>query len=173
MYINGMHIMTKGLTPTKASNQWGLHRSVLYEKMKNGELSYTKDKNNNGKERRFIDPSEMIRVFGEPEARTLNNENKTVIKTNDSEIEVYKNFVEILKKQLVEKDSLIKRQTDLLSSRDLQIQSLIDQLSDINQKLLPASEQQKELEEDYYEDNLEPIKTKRIWWKFGQKFEES
>jgi len=157
--------MTKGLTPTKAAIQWGLHRSVLYEKMKKGELSYTTDKKNNGKERRVIDPSEMIRVFGEPEIPTSNSEKKIEIRTNAGEIEVYQDFIESLKAQLTEKDSLIRKQADLLATKDHQVQTLIDQLADTTQRLLPAP---LDPENDYLEDN-DPEPPQRRWWQFRRK----
>lgn len=159
--------MTKGLTPTKAASEWGLHRSVLYEKMKKGELSYTTDVGNNGKERRFIDPSEMIRCFGEPETKTYKSEKTDVINTQSGEVEVYKQFVESLQEQLAEKDSLIRKQSDLLASRDTQVQSLIDQLADVNQRLLPAP-----ADDDFEEEELEEMSVpKRKWWRFGRKNE--
>lgn len=46
----------------KASREWGVSRQTLYNKMKEGELSYTKDERGN----RQIDSSEMARVFGQP-----------------------------------------------------------------------------------------------------------
>ena len=160
--------MTKGLTPTKAALEWGLHRSVLYEKMKKGELSYTTDVGNNGKERRFIDPSEMIRCFGEPETKTSKSEKADVINTQGGEVEVYKRFVESLQEQLAEKDSLIRKQSDLLASRDTQVQSLIDQLADVNQRLLPAP-----ADDDFEEDEPEDMSAaKRKWWRFGRKTED-
>ena len=46
----------------KAAREWGVSRQTLYNKMKDGELSYSKDERGN----RQIDSSEMVRVFGEP-----------------------------------------------------------------------------------------------------------
>lgn len=166
-YALRVRIMTKRLTPTKAALEWGLHRSVLYEKMKRGELSYTTDVGINGKERRFIDPSEMIRCFGEPETKTSKSEKTDVINTNSGELEVYKRFVESLQKQLAEKDSLIRKQSDLLASRDTQVQSLIDQLAEVSQRLLPAP-----VDDDFDEDEPEKFSvSKRKFWWFSRKSE--
>lgn len=71
--------MTKLLSPTQAAKKWGFHRTILYEKMKKGELSYTTDKSKNGKERRYTDPSEMLRVFGEPDSGRLS---EVILPTN-------------------------------------------------------------------------------------------
>jgi len=159
--------MTKGLTPTKAASKWGLHRSVLYEKMKKGELSYTTDVGNNGKERRFIDPSEMIRCFGEPEKNTSESEKIDVINTQSGEVEVYKRFVESLQGQLAEKDSFIRKQSDLIASKDTQVQSLIDQLADVSQRLLPAPP-----DDDFEGEEPEAVRLpKRKWWQFNRKTE--
>lgn len=46
------------LTVTKASKQWGVSRTTIYTKIKNGGLSQRADKK--------IDSVEMLRCFGEP-----------------------------------------------------------------------------------------------------------
>ena len=46
------------ISVTKAAKEWGVSRTTIYDKVNAGELSRTSDKK--------IDPSEMLRVFGEP-----------------------------------------------------------------------------------------------------------
>ena len=46
------------ISVTKAAKEWGVSRTTIYQKVNNGELSRNSDKK--------IDPSEMLRVFGEP-----------------------------------------------------------------------------------------------------------
>ncbi|GAA0324899.1 plasmid replication DNA-binding protein [Psychrobacter aestuarii] len=62
------------ISVTKAAKQWGVSRTTIYQKINEGELSRTADKQ--------IDTSEMIRVFGEPAAKkrteqTMNTNNGT------------------------------------------------------------------------------------------------
>jgi transcriptional regulator of acetoin/glycerol metabolism len=46
------------ISVTKAAKEWGVSRTTIYQKINDGELSRNSDKK--------IDPSEMLRVFGEP-----------------------------------------------------------------------------------------------------------
>ena len=46
------------ISVTKAAKEWGVSRTTIYQKVNKGELSRNSDKK--------IDPSEMLRVFGEP-----------------------------------------------------------------------------------------------------------
>lgn len=158
--------MTNLISPTKASEQWGVHRTVLYKKMRAGELSYTKDVSSSGKSRRLIDPAEMLRVFGEPETDTCKTEINNEIETKHSESGLHLDYIEHLKEQLTKKDSLLEKQAELIASRDQQVQALIEQVTDMNQRLLPAPME----DEEYPEDDI-PQPPKRKWWRFGRKTE--
>ena len=46
------------ISVTKAAKEWGVSRTTIYQKINDGQLSRNSDKK--------IDPSEMLRVFGEP-----------------------------------------------------------------------------------------------------------
>jgi|DEB0MinimDraft_6_1074348.scaffolds.fasta_scaffold27450_1 uncharacterized coiled-coil protein SlyX len=153
--------MGKPISPTKAAEAWGVNRAVLYKKMRLGELSYTSDVSSNGKSRRLIDPAEMLRVFGEPNIETSKNETKSETETLLPDSAIHLDYIEHLKAQLAKKDTLIERQA-------AQMQSLIEQLNDVNQRLLPAPDDM----DDYFEEP-EPVKVKRKWWKFGKKAEEA
>lgn len=53
------------MSPASAAKAWRISRTVIYERMKKGELSYTKNAN----AKRQIDSGEMLRVFGEPNVK--------------------------------------------------------------------------------------------------------
>ena len=67
------------ISVTKASKDWGVSRTTIYQKINNGELSRTADKK--------IDTSEMLRVFGEPvsKKRTEQSVNTSVSTYSDSQ----------------------------------------------------------------------------------------
>lgn len=67
------------ISVTKASKDWGVSRTTIYQKINDGELSRTADKK--------IDTSEMLRVFGEPvsKKRTEQSVNTSVSTYSDSQ----------------------------------------------------------------------------------------
>lgn len=71
MYLNNRSIMN--ISVTKASKEWGVSRTTIYQKINDGELSRTADKK--------IDTSEMLRVFGEPNSKKRTEQ---LVNTNDS-----------------------------------------------------------------------------------------
>lgn len=159
--------MGKLISPTQAAEQWGVHRTVLYKKMRSGDLSYKKDVSSSGKSRRLIDPSEMLRVFGEPEIATCKSEKNHEIDTKQSDPALHLDYIEHLKDQLAKKDALLEKQADIISTRDTQVQLLIDQLADVNKRLLPAP-----MDDDFEDDEPEIVSaSKRKWWRFGRKTE--
>ena len=152
--------MGKMISPTKASEIWRINRAILYKKMRLGELSYKSDVSSNGKSRRLIDPAEMLRVFGEPETETCKNDNKNETEAKQPDSAIHLDYIDHLKTQLAKKDSLIEKQAE-------QMQSLIDQLNDVNQRLLPAP-----ADDDFEVDEPEEVGVpKRKWWRFGRKTE--
>lgn len=152
--------MGKLISPTKAAETWCVNRAVLYKKMRLGELSYKSDVSPNGKSRRLIDPAEMLRVFGEPEIETSKTETKIETETLSPDSAIHLDYIEHLKAQLAKKDSLIERQAE-------QMQSLIDQLNDVNQRLLPAPDDMT----DDFEESEPPKVSKRKWWQLRRKTE--
>jgi hypothetical protein len=159
--------MSNLLSPTEASDQWGIHRTILYKKMRAGKLSYTKDVSSSGKSRRLIDPAEMLRVFGEPEPATCKSEIKHETVTTPPGTSIYMDYIEQLKEQIAKKDILLEKQADLLEAKDEQVQSLIDQLNDVNQRLLPAPDDTG----DDFEESEPPKTSKRRWWQLRRKVE--
>lgn len=152
--------MGKLISPTKAAETWGINRAILYKRMRAGELSYKKDVSSSGKSRRLIDPAEMLRVFGEPETETSKSENNNETEPKPIDLSIQLDYIEHLKAQLAKKDALIERQAD-------QMQALIDQLNDVNQRLLPAP-----MDDGFDDDEPEEVNApKRKWWRFGRKAE--
>ena len=156
------------VSPAEASRKWGVARSVMYRDMNSGKLSYTLDE----KEKRVLDPTELVRVYGEPQSHSVSRSSPdashetTQEKSVDSQvIDAYKeriidlkDYIEVLKSQLVEKDS--------------QVQALMSQLSETTQRLLPSPEPEPDqFEEDIVYLDLDQDPPKRKWWRFGRKTE--
>jgi hypothetical protein len=68
-----MTVMTK-LTVSEAARQWGLSRGLLYKDMNDGKLAYEKD----NRDKKRIDASEMIRLYGQPVSNVQDGESVTV-----------------------------------------------------------------------------------------------
>lgn len=169
--------MSNLLSPTEASDEWGIHRTILYKKMRSGKLSYTTDVSSSGKSRRLIDPAEMLRVFGEPEPATYESEIKHENVTSPPDVSLHLDYIEQLKEQIAKKDSLLEKQADLLEAKDDQVQSLIDQLDEMSQRLLPAPVVQSDvtlpddMDDDFEDEDPEPPKAKRKWWQLRRRTE--
>lgn len=154
------------ISPAEASRKWGVARSVMYRDMNSGKLSYTLDE----KEKRVLDPTELVRVYGEPQSHNASkgstdaSHETTQAKSVDSQvIDAYKeritdlkDYIEVLKGQLVEKDS--------------QVQALMSQLSETTQRLLPSPESD-QFEEDIAGLDLDQAPPKRKWWRFSAREE--
>jgi len=174
--------MTK-LTVSEAARQWGLSRGLLYKDMHDGKLAYEKD----NRDKKRIDASEMIRLYGQPVSNVQDGESVTVtnvsgenppsLPSNDemlqtllktiteskpdfhsAEVEALRDHLATLKDQLREKD----RQ---LEARNSEVSALLDQIRDMSNRLLPAP-----IDYDYAE--TEPEQTsKRRWWQIRRKVE--
>ena len=113
-------------TPTEAIRAVeGLHRRRFYEMMNNGEISY-ESQGPEGKKRRIIDASELVRVFGsafKPEG-TRGTENGKKIKQIehvqnnplDTEIHVLQERLKAKDEMLSQKDEMIR---ELREDRDI------------------------------------------------------
>jgi len=99
------------LTISAAAKAWHLSRQTLYNKLKDGELSYKKD----DKGRRVIDRSEMLRLFGEPgqenktshRQRSETSTESVLIDTLKEQLAIANRRIDALEKTLQEKDSKI------------------------------------------------------------------
>lgn len=78
-------------TVSELSKKYGIARTSIYDRMKNGTISYEID----AKNRKVIDLSEMQRVYGTPDSKATSKPNSTV--TDNTTIELYKQLIEELK----------------------------------------------------------------------------
>lgn len=147
---------TFSMTPTEAARLWKKTRQRLYRDMKSGVLSYTLDDSG----QRKVDASEMIRVYGSVDDQPVPSEQNETVPSGQSVSEqenaMIREYIDLLKDQLKAKD-------DQLKARDTQVQSLIEQLSEANQKLLSSP--------DDYLDDYDAEPPKRKWWQFGKRSE--
>lgn len=95
------------LSLTEVSKRFNVNRTTIYRAVNNGKLSRL----NNG----LFDLAEVIRVFGEPPAPVKQSIEPPASNANDKEIiSILKSQVELLTKQLEQKDSQIDHLQRLL-----------------------------------------------------------
>lgn len=95
------------LSLTEVSKRFNVNRTTIYRAVSSGKLSRL----NNG----LFDLAEVIRVFGEPPAPVKSEPEPPVSNANDREvISILKSQVELLTKQLEQKDSQIDHLQRLL-----------------------------------------------------------
>lgn len=95
------------LSLTEVSKRFNVNRTTIYRAVNNGKLSRL----SNG----LFDLAEVIRVFGEPPAPVKQSIEPPASNANDREvINILKSQVELLKKQLEQKDSQIDHLQRLL-----------------------------------------------------------
>jgi len=134
--------MTK-ITPTAAAKAWRVGKSTIYKAMNSGELSFETDES----QKRVIDPSEMIRVYGEPgKARDS--------KKDDSETnERIADLKDALLRQERNQGDYISSLKDQIEAQQKQIESManavdrITRLLEHQQQAKPEPPQQAELKE--------------------------
>lgn len=73
------------------SKKYGIARTSIYDRMKNGTISYEIDDKN----RKVIDLSEMQRVYGTPDSKPTSKADST--ETDNNTIELYKQLIEELR----------------------------------------------------------------------------
>lgn len=78
-------------TVTELSKKYGIARTSIYDRMKNGTISYEIDNKN----RKVIDLSEMQRVYGTPDSKLTSKPDST--ETDSTTIEMYKVLIEELR----------------------------------------------------------------------------
>lgn len=107
----------------KAAREWGVSRQTLYNKMREGDISYTKDERGN----RQIDSSEMVRVFGQPKP-PKDSEAPARTVSQDSQM------VDFLREQLEKTEKRLERVEESLQEKD---RALIDLMETVqaNMKL--------------------------------------
>ena len=78
-------------TVAELAKQYGIARTSIYDRMKNGSISYEID----AKNRKVIDLSEMQRVYGTPDSKDCSQADST--QTDSTTIELYKQLIEELR----------------------------------------------------------------------------
>jgi len=78
-------------TVAELSKKYGIARTSIYDRMKNGSISYEIDDKN----RKVIDLSEMQRVYGTPDSKPTSKADST--ETDSTTIELYKQLIEELR----------------------------------------------------------------------------
>ena len=74
-------------TVTELAKKYGIARTSIYDRMKNGSISYEID----AKNRKVIDFSEMQRIYGTPDSKAYSTQ------TDNTTIELYKQLIEELR----------------------------------------------------------------------------
>ena len=100
-------------TVAELAKKYGIARTSIYDRMKNGSISYEID----AKNRKVIDLSEMQRVYGTPDSKDYSKPDST--NTDNTTIELYKQLIEELRH-----DKLIAEE------RERRMYKEIDQLKD-------------------------------------------
>ncbi|WP_312752777.1 plasmid replication DNA-binding protein [Psychrobacter sanguinis] len=107
----------KALSVIELSKLYGMNRQSIYKRINKGDLS----KNSDGK----IDLAEAIRVFGEPSQRISQNVTlQSQATQNSAEVDVLRQHVDMLKKQLELAQDRETFQREQLQAKDNQIYSL-------------------------------------------------
>ncbi len=78
-------------TVAELAKQYGIARTSIYDRMKNGSISYEID----AKNRKVIDFSEMQRVYGPPDSKAYSQPDST--QTDNTTVELYKQLIEELR----------------------------------------------------------------------------
>lgn len=78
-------------TVAELSKKYGIARTSIYDRMKNGTISYEIDDKN----RKVIDLSEMQRVYGTPDSKSTSKADSA--ETDNTTIELYKQLIEELR----------------------------------------------------------------------------
>lgn len=167
------------ISVTKAAKEWGVSRTTIYQKVNEGQLSRNSDKK--------IDPSEMLRVFGEPvlEKRTERSVNsvqstplnsKSLQYNTDIEhqlaLEKLKN--EHLSQQVNDQKKLIENYQQQIAQLNKTLDKANASIQDFAQVRLlefkkaeqgyePPLEQEKEKTDN---STVATVEKKKKWWAF-------
>lgn len=120
------------LSPTAAAKTWRVGKSTIYKEMNSGSLSYVMD----DKGKRVIDPSEMIRVFGEP------HKPKNVIKTDTSANDRISDLKEALERQDRQQGDYIEALKAQIESQQKQLDAMTDSIDRFTRLLEHKTEQE-------------------------------
>lgn len=162
------------ISVTKASKEWGISRTTIYQKINDGSLSRTAEKK--------IDTSEMLRVFGEPVSkkrtgRLVNTSEST--QPNSQHIQASIEIKHQLELERLKNEHLRQRvsdQSQLIENYQQQISQLSKTLEKANASIHDFT-QVRLLEFEGFEDEhklqaeqrVQPVarsasKKKKKWW---------
>ena len=169
------------ISVTEAAKQWGVSRTTIYQKINEGELSRTADKQ--------IDTSEMIRVFGEPTSKkrteqTVNTSNSASSNSQNVQdftalehqlaLEKLKN--EHLEQQVFAQKQLIENYQEQIRQFNMTLEKANSSIHDLTQiRLLEFKGTESELRHQQPQTNPSPETTsvatpttpkKRRWFGF-------
>ena len=167
------------ISVTKAAKEWGVSRTTIYDKVNAGQLSRTSDKK--------IDPSEMLRVFGEPvlkkrTERSVDSVQSTPLDTQSVQyntaiehqlaLEKLKN--EHLSQQVVDQKKLIENYQQQLAQLNKTLDKANASIQDFAQvRLLEFKKSESDYEspvekekEKTDDSTVATIEKKKRWWAF-------
>lgn len=106
-------------TVAELAKKYGIARTSIYDRMKNGSISYEID----AKNRKVIDLSEMYRVYGTPDSKAYSQPDST--QTDNTTIELYKQLIEELRH-----DKLVAEERERRMYKEIeQLKNKIDNLT--------------------------------------------
>ncbi|WP_179991699.1 plasmid replication DNA-binding protein [Acinetobacter sp. YH16058] len=106
-------------TVAELAKKYGVARTSIYDRMKNGSISYEID----AKNRKVIDLSEMQRVYGTPDSQADSKSDST--KTDNTTIDLYKQLIEELRH-----DKLVAEERERRMYKEIeQLKDKIDNLT--------------------------------------------
>ena len=124
-------------TVAELAKKYGIARTSIYDRMKNGSISYEID----AKNRKVIDFSEMQRVYGTPDSKAYSQPDST--QTDNTTIELYKQLIEEL-----------RHDKSVAEERERRMYKEIDQLKDkIDSLTLSLGYTPKEIQPDSQPDS--------------------
>ena len=164
------------ISVTKASKEWGVSRTTIYQKINDGELSRTSDKK--------IDTAEMLRVFGEP---VFKKRTEQLVDTTDSthsnsptvqnctalehQLALEKLTNEHLRQQVNDQKQLIENYQQQLTQLTKTLEKANASIHDFAQTRLLEFKKSEAEYEPPPESNTQSIKSsvvkeKKRWWGF-------
>ena len=104
---------------TEAAKETGLARSTIFNAIRSGKVSATRDEHN----RFVIDPSELFRVYPRVNKKRIENEQKT-IQDETKNIREQQNEMDALRKQLELTEQLLSVTRELLKEKEQKLLSM-------------------------------------------------
>lgn len=147
-------------TVAELSKKYGIARTSIYDRMKNGSISYEIDDKN----RKVIDLSEMQRVYGTPDSKPTSKADST--ETDSTIIEMYKILIEELRQDKQDAKNREDRMYKEIESLKDKIDNLTLALGYTPVKIQPDSEPDNNNEQNRtgidLQENVQPETSKRI-----------